>query len=72
MRNKYQIEIGDQIDVVSTPDGILLKPKPKKSNPKTLTKQLFGIFRKYVTKKGSTDIDIKKATEKGFIEGLNE
>jgi len=30
LRKKYQIDIGDQIDVVSAPDGILLKPIPKK------------------------------------------
>ena len=31
LRKKYHIEIGDQLDVISSRDGILLKPVPKKN-----------------------------------------
>lgn len=73
LREKYQIEIGDQIEVVSTSEGILLKPKPKKHSQKTLTRQLFGIFNNYSTlEQRPTDADIEKSTENGFIEGLKE
>ena len=73
LRTKYQIEVGDLIDVVSTDNGILLKPKPKKRNKETLTQKLFGVFTSYSRQKHKlTDTDIKKATEDGFIEGWDE
>ena len=41
LRKKYQIDIGDRIDVISKPDGILLKPLPKENRQRSLTEQLF-------------------------------
>ena len=73
LRKKYQIDIGDQVDVISTPDGILLKPLPKKNNQTSLTDRLYGIFSEYASGKSiPTKSDIKKATEEGFIEGWPE
>ena len=45
LRRKYRIDIGDQIDVVSEKEGILLKPLPKQENISSLTEQLCGIFK---------------------------
>jgi len=73
LRRKYHIEIGDQIDVISESDGILLKPLPKEKNQRSLTEQLFGIFSDYAAEKSKpTKADIKRATEKGFSEGCNK
>lgn len=73
LRKKYQIDIGDQIDVISSPDGILLKPLPKKNSQTSLTDRLYGIFSEYVSGKSKpTKSDIEKATEEGFIEGWPE
>ena len=70
LRKKYLIEIGDQIDVVPSPEGILLKPLSKKTGRKSLTERLFGIFSSYASKKPKpTKSDIKKATETGFTKG---
>jgi len=70
LRKKYLIEIGDQIDVVPSPEGILLKPLSKKTNPKSLTERLSGIFTSYASEKSKpTKADIKKVTETGFTEG---
>jgi len=73
LRKKYQIDIGDQIDVISESDGILLKPLPKEKSPRSLTYQLFGIFKDYASGKSKpTKADIKKATETGFTEEWNK
>ena len=70
LRKKYRIDIGDQIDVVSEKEGILLKPLRKQENTTSLTDQLYGIFRTYAKgKTGPTKKDITKATEKGFTDG---
>jgi len=70
LRKKYQIDIGDQVDVISAPEGILLKPLPKKNSQTSLTDRLFGIFSEYASKKSKpTKADIQKATEGGLIEG---
>lgn len=70
LRKKYQIDIGDQIDVVSEKEGILLKPLPKQENTSSLTEQLCGIFKAYAEDKTvPTKKDITEATEKGFING---
>ena len=70
LRKKYQIEIGDQIEIIPDSDGILLKPLPKGETNKSLTDRLFGIFSEYTegTQKLQKE-DIKKATHKGFVEG---
>ena len=73
LRRKYRIDIGDQIDVVSEKEGILLKPLQKQENVSSLTEQLCGIFKTYAEgKKEPTKKDITKATEKGFIDGWEE
>lgn len=70
LRKKYRIDIGDQIDVVSEKEGILLKPLPKQENTSSLTEQLYGIFKAYAEDKTAlTKKDIARATEKGFING---
>jgi len=69
LRKKYHIEIGDQIEVISGPDGILLKPAVKK-NEASLTDRLFGIFGQYTSKEQKlSKNDIAGATEAGFTEG---
>ena len=73
LRKKYQIDIGDQIDVLSGPDGILLKPAGKEKKETSLTDLLFGIFNKYSLKKQDLGrADISRATEDGFLEGWEE
>ena len=70
LRQKYHINIGDQIDVISAPNGILLKPVPKRERERTLTERLFGIFNNYAAGKSApTKENIDAATEKGFAEG---
>jgi len=70
LRKKYLIEIGDQIDVIPSPEGILLKPLSKKPSRKSLTERLSGIFTSYAPEKSKpTKADIKKATETGFTKG---
>lgn len=73
LRKKYNIEIGDQIDVISAPDGIYLKPTSKKNKKESLTDRLFGIFSEYASgKQKLSKNDIAKATETGFTEGWKE
>jgi len=73
LRKKYQIEIGDQIDVIPESEGILLKPLTKDQRGKSATERLYGIFSGYASKiPKPTKADIKKATEAGFIEGWNK
>jgi len=73
LRIKYNIDIGDQIDVISGPDDILLKPATKGHKETSLTESLFGIFNKYSFKKHNINsADISKATEDGFLEGWKE
>ena len=73
LRKRYRMDIGEQIDVISTPDGILLKPLRKKDRQKSLTGKLFGIFNSYASGKPQlTERDIEKATATGFIEEWQE
>ena len=51
LRKKYNIEIGDQIEVISGPDGIFLKPGGKAKGKSSLTDRLFGVFGEYASKK---------------------
>ena len=70
LRKEYLIEIGDLIDVVPSPEGILLKPGLKGTDRKSLTDRLFGIFNKYAPEKTRTaKRDIQKATANGFTQG---
>ena len=69
LRKEYHIEIGDRIDVIPTPEGILLKSNPKKNNISTLTEKLYGIFSNYASNKNEAGKnEIIKATEKGFTQ----
>jgi len=70
MRKKFQINIGDHIEVVSTAEGILLKPSTMIKQDISVTDRLFGIFAAYALKKQKhTKDDIIKATEAGLTEG---
>jgi AbrB family looped-hinge helix DNA binding protein len=70
LRKKYNIDIGDSIQVIPSENGILLKPKSKTKKPETLTDDLFGIFKNYArSSKKIGKKDILNATENGFIEG---
>ena len=69
LREKYHIEVGDQIEVIPTEEGILLKSESKGDGRNSMTDQLHGIFRKYSRGKRRIEKkDIKRATEKGFSE----
>ena len=73
LRKKYRIEIGDQLDVISKSEGILLKPLAKEQRGQSATERLFGIFSVYASKRQKpTKADIEKATEAGFIDGWNK
>ena len=73
LRKKYHIEIGDQIEVISEPEGILLKPASKDKSCVSLTDRLFGVFGKYASKKQKlSKDDIIRATETGFTKGWAE
>ena len=70
LRKKYRINIGDHIELVSTAEGILLKPAIKTKQNTYVTDRLFGIFSEYALKKQKhTKDDISKATEAGSTEG---
>ncbi|MCD4718302.1 MAG: hypothetical protein K8S13_00365 [Desulfobacula sp.] len=51
LRRKYKIDIGDHIEFISIPDGILLKPSRIKQSGQSQTDELFGIFRSYAKRK---------------------
>ena len=69
LRKKYHIEIGDHVDVISKADGIFLKPMPKNEKTRSLTDNLFGVFREYAKEKSKLKkADIKNATEAGFVD----
>ena len=73
LRKKYHIEIGDQLDVISSQDGILLKPVPKENKEISLTKQLFGVFGKYAQQTSEiTKKDIIRTTETEFVKGWSK
>jgi len=70
LRKRYNIDIGDHIDVIPGSNGILLKPGPKVRAKTSFTKQLFGIFDKYAEQKPILDkTKIDKSTEAEFVKG---
>lgn len=70
LRKKYNIDIGDHVDVIPASDGILLKLSSKTGSARAFTDDLFGIFGRYAQKKDKADKkDITKAMENGFAEG---
>jgi AbrB family looped-hinge helix DNA binding protein len=73
LRKRYNIDIGDQIDVIPGSDGILLKPGPKVQDKTSFTRQLFGMFGKYAEQKPILDkTEIDKSTEAEFVKGWME
>jgi AbrB family looped-hinge helix DNA binding protein len=73
LRKKYHIEIGDQLDVIPSRDGILLKPVPKETKKNSLTNQLFGVFGKYAHQTSNiTKKDVIMATETEFVKGWSK
>ena len=73
LRKKYHIEIGDQLDVIPSRDGILLKPVPKENKKNSLTNQLFGVFGKHAHQTSKiTKKNIVRATETGFVKGWSK
>jgi len=73
LRKKYNIEIGDQLDVTSSKNGILLKRVPKQNKKNSLTEQLFGVFGDYADQISKiTKKDINRATETEFIKGWSK
>ena len=73
LRKKYHIEIGDQLAVIPSQDGILLKPIPKENKKSSLTKQLFGAFEKYAHQTSKiTKKNVVRATETEFVKGWSK
>lgn len=65
LRKKYDISVGDMVEVVTDEDGIKIIPAKKER----LTDTLFGVFAEHAQKKPKlTEKQINKATEKGFVE----
>ncbi|MEW6102606.1 MAG: AbrB/MazE/SpoVT family DNA-binding domain-containing protein [bacterium] len=65
LRKKYNINVGDLVEVIPEDKGIRFIPIKKEK----LTDKLFGAFAKY--KRGKIEPDakeIERATETGFIE----
>jgi AbrB family looped-hinge helix DNA binding protein len=70
LRKKYQIEVGDQIEVIAEKDGILLKKSASRADRRTLTERLDGVFAVYANgKKAPTRKEVASATDSGFGEG---
>ncbi len=73
LRKKFNIVIGDRIDVLTSKNGILLRPSPKTETAKTATDSLFGIFKEYAPqKKKLSKNDIQAATHDGFVQGWDK
>jgi len=73
LRKKYDIDIGDHVEVIPSKNGILLKPSPSKKGRGSLTDILFGSFGEYAQKKKPAGKkDIHNATQTGFLEGWQE
>ena len=70
LRKKYNIEIGDHIDVITESEGILLKPEIEEQPKTSFTKQLFGIFNDYAKVLPYLNEDtINASTEDEFTKG---
>jgi len=73
LRKKYGIEVGNHVEIIETPEGILIKAKPQKDHKKSLTQKLHGIFSDVASQRPNLKKnDISKATEFGYIEGWNK
>ena len=71
LRKKHHIYVGDHVEAVSKPEGILIKPDINAKDRRTSTERLFGIFKKYRLEKDARlkNSDISDETEQGFIDG---
>ncbi|MEK9148552.1 MAG: AbrB/MazE/SpoVT family DNA-binding domain-containing protein [Candidatus Desantisbacteria bacterium] len=66
LRRRYNINVGEFVEVAPENGGIRLSPIRKER----LTDKLFGIFAKYKEgKERLTEKAIESTTEKGFVEG---
>jgi AbrB family looped-hinge helix DNA binding protein len=73
IRRTYNISIGDQIEFIPSEEGILLKPAKRKTKKRSLTEDLFGVFRDYSQNKPFLEKEaVSKATENGFKNGWAE
>jgi len=73
LRKKYGIEIGNHVEIIETPEGILIKAKPQREDKRSLTQKLYGIFSDVCSQRPKLKKnDITKATELGYLEGWNE
>ena len=73
LRRKYNINIGDRIEFITSPDGILLKPSTQKPGERSLTDDLFGVLHSYAKNKEFPGEEaIRETTEAGFADGWTE
>lgn len=73
LRKAYNIDIGDQLEIIPESGGILLKPGREGKPHGTLTDQLYGVLGTYAAKQASIrKTDIQTATHRGFIEEWKE
>lgn len=73
LRRKYNINIGDRIEFITSQDGILLKPSMQKPGDRSLTDELFGVLHSYAqNKEFPGDEAISETTESGFANGWTE
>jgi len=73
LRKKYGIQVGDLVDVVPTPEGILLKAASHTVRGGSLTERLHGVFSEFAAQQPEIEkSDITKATEKGFTQGQSK
>ena len=73
LRRKYNINIGDRIEFITSQDGILLKPSKQKPDDRSLTDDLFGVLHSYAKNKEFPGREeISETTEAGFANGWTE
>ena len=69
LRKKFDIVIGERVNIVVEEDGIKIMPVKKKVD----ARELFGVFHKYATGKPfPTEAEIEKATEEEFVKGFKD
>src|ERR1035437_6998833 len=67
LRKKFDIVIGERVNIIVEEDGIKIMPVKKKVD----AKELFGVFHKYAGGKPFlTEEEIEKATEKNLLKDL--
>ena len=69
LRKKFDIVVGESVNIVVQEDGIKIMPVKRKAN----AEELFGVFHKYaVGKPFPTEREIEKATEDEFAKGFKD